>query len=112
MAYELELPSTTRVHLVFHVFLLKKHVGPSTPIVPSLRPIDDQCHFTLELEAILSRKIVRCHNLPITQVLIQWKLTQPEDATWEDLSTIQTQFPYFSTVAAPSHEILVDKDSF
>ncbi|KAK4283217.1 hypothetical protein QN277_000192 [Acacia crassicarpa] len=112
VAYELELPSTTRVHPVFHVSLLKKHVGPSAPLVQSLPPVDDQGQFALEPEAILGCKLIRRHNLPVTQILVQWKLTQLEDATWEDLSVIQAQFPHFSTVAAPTNEILVDKDSF
>ncbi|KAK4265118.1 hypothetical protein QN277_026210 [Acacia crassicarpa] len=112
VAYELDLPSTTCVHPVFHVSLLKKHVGPAIPIAQSLPPVDDQGQFALEPEVILGRKLVRRNNLPVTQVLIQWKLTQPEDATWEDLSAIQTQFPHFPTTAEPTHEILVDKDSF
>ncbi|KAK4271035.1 hypothetical protein QN277_019789 [Acacia crassicarpa] len=112
VAYELALPATTRVHPVFHVSLLKKHVGPAATVAQTLPPVDDQGQFALEPEFILGRKLVRRNHLSVTQVLVQWKLTQPEDATWEDLSIIQAQFPHFSTAAAPTHEILVDKDSF
>lgn len=112
VAYELELPSGSRVHPVFHVCLLKKHVGSATAVIPILPPVDDQGQFLLEPDSILGRKIIKRHNLPVTQVLVRWKFSQPEDATWEDLSVIQHQFPDFSTAAPPVQTILVDKDSF
>ncbi|XP_028802348.1 uncharacterized protein LOC114757451 [Neltuma alba] len=112
VAYELDLPPETRVHPVFHVSLLKKHVGPSNALTQSLPPVDVNGHFMLEPEQLLGRKVVRRHNLPVTQVLVRWKFSQPEDATWEDLSAIKQQFLDFDSSAPPTNTILVDKDPF
>lgn len=39
--------------------------------------------------------MVKRGSLPVTQVLVQWAHTKPEDATWEDLLSIRDQFLEF-----------------
>lgn len=112
VAYEVELPEGTRVHPVFHVSLLKKYVGSSSMVSSTLPPTDNAGQFMLEPEEILGRKMVKRHNVPVTQILVRWKFAQPEDATWEDLEIIQQQFPEFLTTTPPTSSILVDKDPF
>ena len=44
---------------------------------------------------VLNRKLIKMNNRPVAQVLIQWSHAAPEDATWEDATFIQAQFPQF-----------------
>lgn len=81
VTYELDLPDSLKVHLVFHVTLLKPATsnpfagcttGPPKPVI-----IDNEEEF--EVEAILDcRK--RRNGI---QYLIKWKGYGPEDNSWE-----------------------------
>ena len=46
--------------------------------------------------AILERKLIKKDNRAVVAGLIQWSNSFPEDATWEELTKIQLQFPEFS----------------
>jgi len=50
MAYKLELPATSRVHLVFHVSCLKKFIGNKLPVQTLLPKIDEEGKIILEPE--------------------------------------------------------------
>ncbi|KAJ3684806.1 hypothetical protein LUZ61_013970 [Rhynchospora tenuis] len=72
-------------------------VTPSVPIVSSSVPT------VQEPVAILARRLVKRRNNPIAQILVQWKDQPPEEATWEDYTSIKLRFP---------SSILEDKDAF
>lgn len=78
VAYELELPSHTRIDPVFLasllVSLLKKFAGPSVSVTSSLRPVDDYGQFMLEPVDILGCKVVKRDNLPVTQIRLAGNL--------------------------------------
>ena len=42
VAYKLELPPTTKIHLVFHVSSLKKVIGQNIPIQTVLPKLDEE----------------------------------------------------------------------
>ena len=42
MAYELELPASSRVHPVFHVSCLKKVIGENIPVQTILPKLDEE----------------------------------------------------------------------
>ena len=52
MAYKFELPSSSRVHPIFHVSCLKKVIGENLPIQTILPELDDERKIILEPEAI------------------------------------------------------------
>lgn len=97
VAYELKLPHGSRIHPVFHVSLLKRSTYPGVTVSAVLPLVDNDDQFTLTPTRILGLKVVIRGLLLVTQVLIQWSHSKPKDATWEDLSFIQEQFPDFST---------------
>ena len=83
VAMKLQLPSSLRIHPVFHVSLLKPLV-PGTVLPPkpaAVSPVADQEY---EVAAILDSKRTR-HRL---YYLIHWKGYGPEDRTWEPASQV------------------------
>ena len=50
MAYKLELPAYSRVHLVFHVSYLKKIIGEKLPVQTILLELDEEGKIILDPE--------------------------------------------------------------
>ncbi|KAK4391075.1 hypothetical protein Sango_2170800 [Sesamum angolense] len=96
IAYKLELPERTRIHLVFHVSQLKKKTGSSScaPYLPTT--FTAQGHVILKPETVLDRCLVKRNNKPITQVLVKWYNAPSEESSWENLYDLQARFPNFS----------------
>ena len=88
-SFKLDLQGKFKIHLVFHVSLLKpwignndskfpgRHQDPPPPVI-----IDDQEEF--EVEAIIDKRT----HYGKTQYLVTWKGYRPEDSTWEPLSNL------------------------
>ncbi|XP_026394978.1 uncharacterized protein LOC113289790 [Papaver somniferum] len=103
VAYRLELPSYARIHPVFHVSQLKKHIGLKHTLVPTLPVVDHEGAIIMMPEKILQTRQVLQGGRLVKQVLLQWTNSSPENTTWEALSDVKAHYPKF---------ILEDKDSF
>ena len=95
VAYKLDLPSESKVHPVFHVSQLKKHIGHH-PVQSQLPLLDVDGVISKEPIAILDRRIGKKRGHAVTEVLIQWSNCFPKDGTWESLFELQRQFPSFN----------------
>lgn len=85
------------MHPVFHVSLLKKHVG-STPVTAGMLPkVNQEDVVTLEPQFVLQRRQIKRDNKEVCQWLIQWKGMEKEEASWEDVTFIHQQFPQFKS---------------
>jgi hypothetical protein len=82
MAYQLEFPSHSKIHPVFHVSFLKKVIDTKCHTQTSLPELDEEGSIWLQPQAVLDQHEHRLHQHTIKEVLVQWKDTQPEDATW------------------------------
>ncbi|MCH91013.1 transposon Tf2-1 polyprotein, partial [Trifolium medium] len=93
VAYKLALPSTARIHPVFHISQLKKFCGTeATPYYPL--PIHtDEFGPVLSPEKILKTRIILKGPLQVPQVLIKWQDLDASLATWEDKVEILRAFP-------------------
>ena len=89
-AYKLELPASLgRLHPVFHVSLLKKHI-PSTPefqdriTPPSPILFDLHSEPEFEVECILDKRIVHWK----ARYLVKWKGFSLHNATWKPFENL------------------------
>jgi hypothetical protein len=89
MAYKLELPTSSRVHPVFHVSFLKKVIGDKIPVQTILPELEEEGKIILEPEAITDTRIRQLRNRSISKYLIKWRKLSTKDSTWEDESFIK-----------------------
>ncbi|KAH9723902.1 hypothetical protein KPL70_007302 [Citrus sinensis] len=89
VAYKLQLPASARVHLVFHVSLLKKAMGDLSENSSNIPPIDDEGVLMLEPAEILVTRWLKRGGKFIEQSLVRWNKLPAEEATWEDSTAIQ-----------------------
>ena len=80
-------------YLVFHVSCLKKVIGTKFQTQTILPELDEDSSIWLQPQAVLAQRERRLCQCTIQEVLVQWKYTPPEDATWEP-TTILQQFPH------------------
>ncbi|KAL4562009.1 hypothetical protein LXL04_034197 [Taraxacum kok-saghyz] len=92
VAYKLDLPPTSRIHPVFHVSLLKKAIQAVVEqgLPPKLETDATDLVFPM---AILNRRTVRNQDTEVEQWLVQWSGGTTKEATWEDRTTMENQFP-------------------
>ncbi|GAU32562.1 hypothetical protein TSUD_218200 [Trifolium subterraneum] len=93
VAYQLDLPSSSNIHNVFHVSQLKLCPNPTVVTTQHL-PAEDQL-FPRIPEAIVDRKMVKRGNVAATKVLVKWKDEPVEQATWEFYDVLLHQYPNF-----------------
>lgn len=94
VAYELELPSYSKIHPVFHVSQLKRLVGDASATTQLPSVLQDTV--TRVPEACLGRKMVKRHGKAATMILVKWEGETDDMATWEFLFDLQKKFPSFS----------------
>ncbi|KAA8546866.1 hypothetical protein F0562_003295 [Nyssa sinensis] len=92
VAYKLKLSEGSRIHLVFHVSMLKKKVGETNATSTDLPPIADDGDVIMEPEAILDTRWVRKGSSFIEESLVQWKRLPKEYATWENTQELRNRF--------------------
>jgi hypothetical protein len=78
VAYKLALPPSSHIHPVFHVSQLKKVVGASVQVSPSLHVDDSLLQFP---EKVLQRRLVTKNLRTVLQVLVKWSASPASLAT-------------------------------
>ncbi|KAL9441424.1 hypothetical protein AB3S75_020001 [Citrus x aurantiifolia] len=95
VAYRLDLPPDSKIHLVFHISLLKPFHGQDASQVHSL-PSESYNNQPMYVPiAICAQHQVLVHGIPQHQILVQWQDCAPENTTWEALSEFTKQYPNF-----------------
>lgn len=95
VAYRLQLPVDAVIHPIFHVSQLKKHLGAQAVPIPGLPLVGDNGKIKTEPISVLDRRAIPRRNKPVAEWLIQWLSLGHEDATWEDVTFLQSTFPNF-----------------
>jgi hypothetical protein len=96
VAYELQLPPDGRIHPVFHISKLKAFYGTPPTQIPLLDPsVTGTLVPLIPAKVLGSRSLLRAQQ-SVDQVLIQWQGLSELEATWEDVSIMQTKYPDFN----------------
>ncbi|KAG6433251.1 hypothetical protein SASPL_104859 [Salvia splendens] len=93
VAYELELPQTSRIHPMFHVSLLQRRMGNKVVQATPLPPLSKQGRPIIEPEEILAARSILRNGKDQEQVLVKWCHLSAEDATWETVAELRSRFP-------------------
>lgn len=110
VAYTLQLPLASRVHPTFHVSQLKCHIGKQ-PVQTTLSPISLDGTIIKEPTRILDQRMVNRDNHIVTEVLVEWANTFPEDSTWENLQDLQYRYLAFDRLRSLRTRILRSRES-
>lgn len=89
MSYELEFPTNSKVHNVFHVSCLKKVLAHNIVLLAKLPPLDDEGKLILVPKAILETREHTLQRRVIGEYLVKWRNFPVEDATWESEQILQ-----------------------
>ncbi|XP_026428656.1 uncharacterized protein LOC113324556 [Papaver somniferum] len=81
VAYKLQLPSTSQIHLVFHVSQLKKRIGEASITAPTLPITDNNGEIILMPVAMLGTREITHGRSSVPQMIIKWSHITAEDAT-------------------------------
>jgi hypothetical protein len=102
LAYKIQLPAGVKIHPVFHVSQLKKHLGTHAVPEAGLPLISEDGKIkTQPLQVLQTRSLPR-NNVLVTQWLVEWANLTPEDSSWEDANFIKSVFPAFYTTTIRS----------
>lgn len=77
VAYKLQLPEDSKIHPVFHISQLRKHVG-ARPVQSTLPEVDEVGMIAGEPVTVLDRKLGKLGNRAAVYVLIQWSTGSKE----------------------------------
>ncbi|XP_070035169.1 uncharacterized protein [Nicotiana tomentosiformis] len=73
-------PSQSSVHVVFHVFMLRKYYGdPSHALDFNTVQLDGDLTYDVKPMAILDRQVLKLSSKNITSVNVQWRGQQVEE---------------------------------
>lgn len=87
-----KLLETSKIHLVFHVSLLKQHQGPLPNIPDSLPPMSSDNHLVVEPLQVLEWKWNNANVSPIKLALVQWIGLAPKDTSWEHWDNVRVSY--------------------
>lgn len=90
VAYQLELPATSRIHPIFHVSLLKPTLPSATNPQPLPLILSNDFELLVELMDLLKLRYTPDGD---PEVLVQWRGLPPCDNSWELVDKLLHTFP-------------------
>ena len=85
VAYRLKLPTSSKIHPVFHVSILKARIGQECEVLEDLPVLNQEEELVPLPQALLDQRSRKGKK----EVLVNWKGLSPAKATWEVQDLIQ-----------------------
>lgn len=86
VAYKLQLPTTSKIHPIFHVSLLRRVVGNVAVSPTILEQLNTDMELVVEPELLLAVRHWGRISTGHLEVLLKWKGLPEFEATWEDFN--------------------------
>ena len=96
VAYELELPASTKIHPVFHVSQLKQAKGTFAHCLPLPQHLLADFEWLVEPDQVLACRTSPNDSQVIAEVLVHWKGLPKFEASCESTEAIRNPFPSFN----------------
>nr|KYP63409.1 Retrotransposable element Tf2 [Cajanus cajan] len=106
VAYRVELPSSSKIHNVFHCSMLKPHEGPVSALIDQLPPSFVDNNPLVTPLAILAFKTVPVNGTPTKFALVQWHGLSPDDTSWENWLELKSFYDLEDKVVAEGDGIV------
>lgn len=62
--------------------------------LPTLPPVNTEGVIKPEPEEIVARRMRKCRNQALVELLVRWQGQNQEDATWESYSDLRETYPH------------------
>jgi transposase InsO family protein len=95
LSYKILLPEGVKIHPVFHVSQLKKHLGKNAVPQQGIPLVTPDGKIKTEPTKVLETRSLPRNGVLVTQWLIEWANLTPQDSSWEDANFIKKVFPHF-----------------
>lgn len=92
VAYNIQLPTSAKIHNVFHVSQLKGYDGQE-PDTANMQVWFNEDSPSLQPSAVLDKRIVKVQNAAQVQYLVQWEGLDTHEPTWEIADQFVKKFP-------------------
>ncbi|XP_055824406.1 uncharacterized protein LOC129892916 [Solanum dulcamara] len=96
IAYELEFPPEVEaIHLVFHIFMLKKLLGDPSLVVPteSIRLKESLTYEEIPIQ-ILDCQVHKLRTKEVESIKVPWRNQFVQEATWEVEEHMKARYPH------------------
>ncbi|WVY90649.1 hypothetical protein V8G54_036163 [Vigna mungo] len=85
-----------KIHPVFHISLLKKFQGNLPQQYICLPLTTSEFGPIVQPWKILKCRVITRNQQKVSQVLVQWNISDPKKATWEDVEEVKDVNPLFN----------------
>lgn len=95
VAYRLNLPRLSKIHLVFDISQLKRAIGSSVSSTTIRAQLNPEPGLVTAPKAVVDIRKVKNGSQSTLEVLVKWYGSPLFEATWEAASEIEARFPEF-----------------
>lgn len=93
VAYKLNLPEDSKIHLVVHVSQLKKHVPAEVVVDERVDQLPSDLMEIVCLVKLIDARMIKRGSSTLHQIQVQWSGMPPYLSTWEEVDDLRRRYP-------------------